>query len=94
MGKKSIDKLYSLNQIREKFLPGYSRAHIVRLMEDGEIAPVFHEKGKKWLIPESSIKNYLNRLVPYEPPRPQQGRRAEAGVGAKKPSRLRRLASN
>ena len=70
----SPQKLYSVTQIQEIFLPGLSRRQVGRLVERGDIQS--YKVGKKRLISERAIQIYLSTLVPEEAE--QQGR---FGVG-------------
>jgi len=67
MPKKAIDKLYSPRQVRELFLPGVSRTGIYDYIHNGTISPAYRPGGR-WLIPESAIEDFIDRLVPYQNP--------------------------
>lgn len=58
-------KLYSVAQVREIFLPGISRKSIYRMIEDGVLEG--YRVGGKWLISERAVKQFLSGLVPEEP---------------------------
>ena len=70
MPKKAIDKLFSPRQVREQFLPGLSRSMVYQYIQDGTIAPVYRINSK-WLIPLSSIENFIKCLIPHEIQRPR-----------------------
>jgi excisionase family DNA binding protein len=61
-----MEKLLNPTQIRERYLPGVSRSELYRLLETGNIAAF--RLGRKWLIPESAIKTFIEvRLQPAFP---------------------------
>jgi len=71
MAKKTTDKLYNITQVQKEFLPGISRTELYRLLMTGEISPAYQQgRGQRWLIPESSIEDYKQRLIEYEVRRP------------------------
>jgi len=54
------ERFYSIAQAHDSFLPGLSAREIRRLCERGDIAAAKH--GTVWLIPESSIATFQERI--------------------------------
>ena len=87
MPRRKVDPYYSPRQVKDKFLPGLSLREIYYLLEEGEISPAYR-KGKRWLVPESSIHEFRDRLEIHEGPRSSsRPLRVEAGARAH-PGRL------